>query len=196
MKGNGSDLRPTWAGAGLVAAANTETLIRFWSTTDDTNYILQYPPGAQRIVNMHSRSPRCARSRLTERGGRPAGQPKENIVCVAFDAASQLLCAGSVSGLVSVWRYVGVAARSSCSSAPRAALLLTALRSGNAAPSENDWEYVTAIKLAPGEPVVALIFGTERQLSLRTLRQCCVCRPCARPWSGGGRQHEEQALRR
>ncbi len=96
-------------------------------------------------------------------------------MCVAFDAASQLLCAGSVSGLVSVWRYVGVAVRYFCSAAPclvRAAPpFLTALRSGNAAPSENDWEYVTAIKLAPGEPVVALIFGAERQLSLQTLRQ-------------------------
>ena len=80
VRGSGEDLQCVMAGPGLIAAANSESMVRFWDMRNDENYILA----------------------IEEDQGE-----RDVIVSVSYNPTQRLLAGGSSRGLVYLWRFVG-----------------------------------------------------------------------------------------
>jgi intraflagellar transport protein 140 len=83
IKGDGSNLMCVWAGAGLIAAANNESLVRVWHVEQDTHYVLQL------------------------NDVRHMAAPKDAIRTLAFNPRSRVLVGGTAMGRVCFWHFIG-----------------------------------------------------------------------------------------
>ena len=83
IKGDGSDLKCCWAGAGLLAAANNEALVRIWHLDNDTNYFLNL------MDPKHM------------------AQSKDTVKAISFNIKRRLLVGGTAAGRVCFWQYNG-----------------------------------------------------------------------------------------
>jgi intraflagellar transport protein 140 len=83
IKGDGSELQCVWAGSGLLAAANGEPMVRFWSMESDENYVLSIADPKHNAA------------------------PKDIVRCLAFNPRKRVLAAGTVAGRVCMWHYIG-----------------------------------------------------------------------------------------
>jgi intraflagellar transport protein 140 len=83
IKGDGSDLQAVFAGHGLLAAANSENLVRLWHLEKEDNYVLSLSDPKHMAI------------------------PKDIITCLAFNPTKRVLCAGTLAGRVVFWRFIG-----------------------------------------------------------------------------------------
>ena len=83
IKGDGSDLQAVFAGHGLLAAANSENLVRLWHLEKEDNYVLPLTDPKHMAI------------------------PKDIITCLAFNPNKRVLCAGTLAGRVVFWRFIG-----------------------------------------------------------------------------------------
>lgn len=83
IKGDGSEMQCVYAGAGLLAAANHEPMVRVWHLETDDNYTLP----------------------ITD--ARHMTAAKDLVRCVSFNHRKRILAAGTQFGKVCLWKYVG-----------------------------------------------------------------------------------------
>jgi len=88
IKGDGSELQACIAGAGLLAAANCENVVRLWHLEQEDNYVLSLQDAKHQAI------------------------PKDVITCIAFNPRKRVLAAGTLAGRVVFWRWVGRSAAS------------------------------------------------------------------------------------
>jgi intraflagellar transport protein 140 len=82
IRGDGSELVCTWAGNGLLAAANGENLVRLWHLETDDNYVLTCNDPQHRLT------------------------VKDRVTCLSFNPRKRVLAGGTKEGRVIMWRFV------------------------------------------------------------------------------------------
>eukprot|EP00466_Bigelowiella_natans_P008715 jgi/Bigna1/147590/aug1.222_g22298 len=85
VRGSGSDMKCSMAGPGLLAAANSESMIRLWDLEAGENYTL-HPE---------------------EEPSEKKNASPDSIRTIAYNPTKRLLTAGTARGRVHLWRYVG-----------------------------------------------------------------------------------------
>lgn len=81
----------TWAGVGLLAASTAESMIRFWDLYNDANYNLSLA----QLLPLFTDPRDSAEIRA------------DKVSAVSFNPSARLLAAGTVGGVVGLWRFVG-----------------------------------------------------------------------------------------
>lgn len=142
IKGDGANLVCVWAGAGLIAAANNEALLRVWHVEHDTHYVLHL------------------------NDARHMAAPKDTLRTLAFNARSRVLVGGTAMGRVCFWHFIGsrvaIETVGAIAAVPSASGGTAAVATASAAkaiePSETDWEVMSPVPVAAGA-VEALDFA-------------------------------------